>query len=207
MTRTLTCLMRVAAVLLAFLALWAAPAAAQDVTAEVRTWDGQSWRIAQPSLEVFYTIPAPHQGGGPDPYAASGPTGTTASGQPGSGSAPLPVMSGSVGTLQGYFQGGPEPRQGHRQADYITVRRGGVERQIPFSSIASLTFARYPAHSTLPAYYVNRHFRYTAIVVLTDGSRVEADSINLGTLVLRGQTADGRVDVPWEEIQSVSFQR
>ena len=207
MTKTLTSLVRFTAVLVGFLALWAAPVAAQDVMAEVRTWDGQSWRIAQPSLEVFYTIPAPHQGGGPDPYAASGPTGTTASGQPGSGSAVLPVMSGSVGALQGYFQGGPEPRQGHRQADYITVRRGGVERQIPFASIASLTFARYLVPSTLPAFYVNRHFRYAATVVLTDGSRVEADSINLGTLVLRGQTASGRLDLSWEEIQSVSFQR
>ena len=205
MTKTLTSLVRLTAVLVGFLALWAAPVAAQDVMAEVRTWDGQSWRIAQPSLEVFYTIPAPHQGG-PDPYTA-GPSGNTASGQVGSGSATLPVISGSVGTMQNYFQGGPEPRHGHRQADYITVRRGGVERQIPFASIASLTFARYLVSSTLPAFYVNRHFRYTATVVLTDGSRVEADSINLGTLVLRGQTASGRLDLPWEEIQSVSFQR
>jgi hypothetical protein len=205
MTKTLTPLVRAAALLVGFLALWAVPAAAQDVTAEVRTWDGQSWRIAQPSLEVFYTIPAPHQGG-PDPYTA-GPSGNTSGGQVGSGSAALPVMSGSVGALQGYFQGGPEPRQGHRQADYITVRRGGVERQIPFASIANLTFARQLVPSTLPAFYVNRHFRYAATVVLTDGSRVEADSINLGTLVLRGQTASGRLDLPWEEIQSVSFQR
>jgi hypothetical protein len=205
MTKTLTPLVRAAALLIGFLALWTAPVAAQDVMAEVRTWDGQSWRIAQPSLEVFYTIPAPHQGG-PDPYTA-GPSGNTSGGQVGTGSSALPVMSGSVGTLQSYFQGGPEPRQGHRQADYITVRRGGVERQIPFASIASLTLARYPVASTLPAFYVNRHFRYTATVVLTDGSRVEADAINLGTLVLRGQTASGRLDLPWEEIQSVSFQR
>jgi len=61
--------------------------------------------------------------------------------------------------------------------------------------------------STLPAFYVNRHFRYTATVMLTDGSRIEADSINLGTMVLRGQTASGRLDLPWEEIQFVSFQR
>jgi len=196
---------RAAALLIGFHALWTAPVAAQDVMAQVRTWDGQSWSIAQPSLEVFYTIPAPHQGGA-DPYTA-GPTGNTSSGQVGTGSATLPVMSGSVGTLQSYFQGGPEPRQGHRQADYITVRRGGAERQIPFASIASLNLVRHLVPSTLPAFYVNRHFRYTATVMLTDGSRVEADYINLGTLVLRGQTATGRLDLPWEEIQSVSFQR
>ena len=205
MTQTLRCFARVGAVLLVSLALWTAPAAAQDVTAEVKTWAGQSWRLAQPSLEVFYTIPAPHQGG-PDPYSA-GPSGNTASGQVGSGSAALPVMSGSVGSLQNYFQGGPEPKQGHRQADYITVRRAGVERQLPFASIASIAFTRYLVRSTLPPYIVNQHFRYTAIVMLTDGSRVEADYINLGTLVLRGQTNEGRLDFPWEQIQSVSFQR
>src|SRR4030095_562613 len=31
-------------------------AAAQDVTATVRTWSGQSLQLVQPSLEVFYTI-------------------------------------------------------------------------------------------------------------------------------------------------------
>ncbi len=34
----------------------ALPAVAQEVTAEVRTWDGQSWRLTQPRFEVFYTI-------------------------------------------------------------------------------------------------------------------------------------------------------
>jgi hypothetical protein len=205
MTKTLTSLVRVTALLVGLLALWAAPVTAQDVMAEVRTWDGQSWRIAQPSLEVFYTIPAPDRGG-PDPYTA-GPSGSTASGQVGTGSAALPVMSGSVGALQSYFEGGPEPRQGHRQADYITIRRGGVERQIPFASIATLTFTRHLVRSTLPPYYVNRHFRYGVTAVLTDGSQVEADYVNVGTLILRGQTADGRVDVPWQEIESVRFQR
>jgi len=207
MTQTLTSLARVGAVLLAFLALWAAPSAAQDMTAEVRTWDGQSWRVAQPSLEVFYTIPAPPKGiNAPDPYTA-GPTGNTSGGSPALGAGAGLSMSGSVGSLQSYFDSGPGPRQGHRQADYITVRRGGVERQIPVASIASLTFARHPVRSTLPPYIVNQHFRYTATAVLTDGSRVEADYINLGTLVLRGETAEGRLDFPWEEIQSVSFQR
>lgn len=205
MSQTLISLARVGALLIASVALWAAPTAAQDVTAEVRTWAGHSWRLAQPSLEVFYTIPAPNQGG-PDPYTA-GPTGNTSSGQVGSGSAALPVMSGSVGALQSYFEGGPEPRQGHRQADYVTVRLGGVERQIPVASIASLTFARQQVQSTLPPYYSGRHFRYTATAVLTDGSQVDADYVNLGTLVLRGQTGEGRLDLPWQEIQSIRFQR
>jgi hypothetical protein len=207
MTKTLTPLVCAAALLIGFLALWAAPAAAQDVMAQVRTWDGQSWRIAQPSLEVFYTIPAASKGAsGTDPYTA-GPSGNTAGGSPATSMGSGLSLSGSLGALQSYFDSGPGPRQGHRQADYITVRRGGTERQIRLASIASLAMTRHPVASTLPAFYVNRHFKYTATVVLTDGSRVEADSINLGTMVLRGQTADGRVDLPWEEIQSVSFQR
>jgi hypothetical protein len=116
-------------------------------------------------------------------------------------------MSGPIGALESYFDVGPGPRQGHRQTDYITVRRDGVERQLPLASIVSLTFSRHLVRSTLPPYYVNRHFRYGATAVLTDGSRVEADYVNLGTLVLRGQTADGRVDLPWEEIESVRFHR
>src|SRR5262249_38696711 len=153
------CLARVGVALLASLALWAAPVAAQDVTAEVRTWDGQSWRIAQPSLEMFYTIPPASKGANPsDPYTA-GPSGNTAGGSPATAMGSGLSMSGSIGQLQSYFDDGSGPRQGRRQADYITVRRGGVERQIPFSSIASVTFARHPVPSTLPAYYVNRHFR------------------------------------------------
>ncbi len=71
--------------------------------------------------------------------------------------------------LEGYFgDAGPEPRQGHRQAEYITIRRGTVERQLPLASLASLTFTRQPVSgSTLPPYYVRRHFRYAATAVLT----------------------------------------
>jgi hypothetical protein len=54
---------------------------------------------------------------------------------------------------------------------------------------------------------VNRHFRYAATAVMNDGSRVEGDYINLGTLVLRGQTTEGRLDISWEDIESVRFQR
>ena len=49
---------------LAALVAAALPAAAQDVTAEVRTWSGQSLRLTQPSLEVFYTIVPKEEGPG-----------------------------------------------------------------------------------------------------------------------------------------------
>jgi hypothetical protein len=201
MTQPLAALVRIGSLLVACLALWVTPSAAQDVNAEVRTWSGESWRLAQPSLEIFYTIPVPQKGAG-DSYGAPPPPGAA----PGSPS--QLSMSGSILALQNFFDSGPEPRQGHRQAEYITIRRGTVERQLPVGSIASLTFTRQAVSgSTLPPYYVRRHFRYAATAVLTDGSRVEGDYINLGTLVLRGQTGQGRLDISWEDIESVRFQR
>lgn len=204
MTNTVTSLVRVAAVLIAGLGLWAGPARAQDVTADVRTWSGQAWRLAQPSMEVFYTIPAPPKGA---PGATDASYGTPAPGASSGGSQNSLGMTGSFQDLKSFFDQGPGPRQGHRQADYITLRRGDVETQVPLASIASLTFTRQPARSTLPPYIVNRHFRYAATAVLMDGSRIEADYVNLGTLVLRGQTPQGRLDLSWEDIQSLSFQR
>ena len=197
MTQPLASLVRVGVVLVACLALWATPSAAQDTSADVRTWAGQSWRLAQPSFEVFYTIPAPAKGG-PD-YGAPPPSG--------GGKSSL-SMSGPLQALESFFDSGPGPRQGHRQAESITIRRGAVETRLPLASITSLTFTRQPvADSSLPPYLVGRHFRHAATAVLTDGSRVEGDYINLGTLILRGQTAEGRLDISWEDIESVRFQR
>jgi len=199
MTQTLASLVRVGAVLVACLALWTTPSAAQDTSAEVRTWGGQSWRLGQPSLEVFYTIPAPPKGGAPESYGAPPPSG--------GGSSSL-SMSGSVQALSSFLDTGPGPKQGHRQAEHITIRYGGVETRLPLASITSLTFTRQlVSSSSLPPYYASRHFRYAATAVLTDGSRVEGDYVNLGTLILRGQTAEGRLDISWEDIESVRFQR
>src|SRR6266567_4611643 len=67
---------------LAALVAAALPAAAQDVTAEVRTWSGQSLRLSQPSLEVFYTIVPKEEGpgGAQVPGAAGGAPGNMGSG-------------------------------------------------------------------------------------------------------------------------------
>ena len=202
MTQTLAPLVRVGAALVACVVLWATPSPAQDMSADVRTWSGQSWRLAQPSLEVFYTIPAPPKGG-TDSYAAPQPG---AAG--GSSSKSSLSMTGSLGALESFFDSGPGPRQGHRQADYITIRRGEVETRLAVASVTTLTFTRQPVSgSTLPPYFVRRHVRYGATATLTDGSRVEGDYVNFGTMVLRGQTAEGRVDISWEDIESVRFQR
>ena len=186
----------------------AGSAAAQDVTATVRTWSGQSWQIAQPSLEVFYTIVSRSQEG------TSG-GGSTSVGQVGGmsnlglGLLGRQAADPSLITLNRLFGSqAPDTIQGHRQAQEITVYRGGVATQIAIPSIATMAFARQPVQdSSLPPYIANTHLRSSATVLLTDGTRVEADYVNLGGMLLRGTTPGGRIDIPWQDIQTVEFRR
>jgi len=185
----------------------AGSAAAQDVTATVRTWSGQSWQIAQPSLEVFYIIVSKSQD-------TAGGTGTGIGQLGGMTNLGLGVLGRqavdpSLFTLNRLFGSqAPDTIQGHRQAQEITVYRDGVATQIAVASIASLAFARQPVlDSSLPPYLANTHFRSSATVLLTDGTRVEADYVNLGGMLLRGTVAGGRVDIPWQDIQTVEFRR
>jgi len=184
----------------------AGSAAAQDVTATVRTWNGQSLQIAQPSLEVFYTIVSRSQ-------ESSGPGGSANIGQV-SGGANLGLgilgrqaVDPSLITLNRLFGSqAPDTIQGHRQAQEITVYQGGVATQIAVASIATLAFARRPVQdSSLPPYISD--VRSSATVLLTDGTRVEADYVNLGGMLLRGAVPGGRIDVPWQDIQTVEFRR
>ena len=190
----------IAALVLAGVAASAGPGAAQDVTAEVRTWGGQALRLAQPFLEVFYTIPLKGEEGAGIPSA------------PGT-ALPTAVGSSSLGPFAGLsISPGPpratEAKQGHRQEDVLTLFRDGIEIRLPLVSIASLHFFRQPiADSPFPPYVARLHFRYSVVTVLTDGSRVEGDYINLGTTVLRGMTGQGRAEIPWEEIEVIRFER
>jgi hypothetical protein len=186
----------------------AGSAAAQDVTATVRTWNGQSLQIAQPSLEVFYTIVSKSQ-------ESSGTGGSTSVGQV-SGGANLGLgvlgrqaVDPSLITLNRLFGSqAPDTIQGHRQAQEITVYQGGVATQIAVGSIATLAFARQPVQtSSLPPYVADTHVRSSATVLLTDGTRVEADYVNLGGMLLRGAVPGGRIDIPWQDIQTVEFRR
>ena len=187
----------------------AGSAAGQDVTAAVRTWSGQSWQVTQPSLEVFYTIVSKTQESG-----QGGGAGTSV-GQFGSmatlGLAGLgpQYVDPSLFTLNRLFgRQAPDTIQGHRQAQEITVYRGGVATQIAVSSIASLAFAREPVQdSSLPPYFAHTHVRSAATVLLTDGTRVDADYVNLGGMLLRGAIPGGRVDIPWQDIQTLEFRR
>jgi len=193
--------------LAAALAMSAGSAAAQDVTATVRTWNGQSWQIAQPSLEVFYTIVSRSQegtsGGGGSVGQVSGMANL------GLGLLGRQTADPSLITLNRLFGSqAPDTIQGHRQAQEITVYRGGVATQIAVASIATLAFARQPIQdSSLPPYIANTHVRSTAIVLLTDGTRVEADYVNLGGMLIRGTIPGGRIDSPWQDTQTVEFRR
>ncbi|HET7853069.1 MAG TPA: hypothetical protein VFM04_01250 [Candidatus Methylomirabilis sp.] len=168
-------------------------ATAQDVIAEVRTWTGESWRLSQPSLEIFYTImpKVPEEEAAP---AAK------------EGSIAQVQMAGPYASVKAAFGKKPEPQQGHWQTYAVTLSRHGVETQIPLSNIRTLQFVRQPAQQgLLPPYVAPTHFRYSAVAELVDGSRVEGDYVNLGTVVLRGLTPQGRVDIPWYEVENVRF--
>ena len=203
--------MLIGSLTLAVAAAAASPAAAQDVTAEVRTWSGQSVQLSQPSLEVFYTIlPKTEEGGGGGYSGASagGAPGTMGSGS-GSGSQIGTEISGSIRSLSKLFKDkGPEPLQGNRQILIVSLTQAGVERRIPLDAIKDLAFTRTQvADSTLPPYVAPTHFRYAASALLTDGSRVDGDYVNLGTATLRGLTSQGRVEIPWQDIEVVRFSR
>ena len=186
------------------------PAAAQDLAADVRTWTGQSLKLNQASFEVFYTIFPPQKegngGGGKDSMEGLAASGAQVGG--GNDRAQAAQLFGSLRSFGALLDRGPEPMQGNKYSDYVTLYRGGVERRIPMASIASLTFQRRPvANSTLPPYVAPSHYRYAATAALVDGTRVEGDYVNLGTALLRGATPEGRVDIPWQDIESIRFTR
>jgi hypothetical protein len=117
------------------------------------------------------------------------------------------MLFGSASSLAGALEKKPEPLSGQRQAESVTFQKGAVERRIPLLSVASLAFTRRPVVSALPAYLAATHFRYAATAVLLDGTTVEADYVNLGTTILRGTASDGRIEIPWHEIETLRFVR
>lgn len=193
------------------LGLTVGSAPAQDMTAEIKTWSGQAWRLEQSSLEVFYTISVAKD----DPQQQQATTGAgtgpsvsiygSAFGSQGGGRG---IQGSLFAEARGYDQGSPDAFQGRRRRDYVTVYWAGTEIQVPVDRIASLLFRRQPvADSTLPPYVTGTHHRHAVTAVLTDGARIEGDYINMGTTILRGTAPQGRVDIPWDDIESVRFTR
>jgi hypothetical protein len=197
----------IAILALAWVAAFALPAQAQDITADVKTWSGQSWRLSQPSLEVFYTIVSKPQetttagGGGVDKVTSFSSLTLGGLGRE--------SVDPSLMTLNRFFgKTAPETIQGHRQGQEITAYRGGVATQIPLANISGITFKRQPVRdSSLPPYVAATHIRYAADIALADGTRIDADYVNLGTAILRGTTPDGRIDIPWQDIEVLRFAR
>lgn len=195
------------ALLLMVLAAVPLPASAQDVTADVKTWSGQSWRISQPSLEVFYSIVSKSREAGADTGSEINKATNFASLTLGGIS--REASDPSVATLSRFFgKDAPDTIQGHRQAQEIAAYRGGVATQIPLAGIASITFKRQPVlDSSLPPYVAATHVRHAADITLIDGGRIAADYVNLGSAILRGASVDGRIDIPWQDIEVLSFTR
>lgn len=181
-------------------------ALAQPVTAEVRTRSGQSLRLTDPSLHVVYNvvpypIPAPDGGAQQQPYGAAPPP---------EQAAPRPQggLSISIAPPGGTARGAPELPYGVRARDSIRLRQGDVDVVVPLDGIQTLALARRPVTgSTLPPYVAPAHARYSAAVVLIDGTRMDGEYVNLGTTYLRGATAHGRAEVAWEDVETVRFVR
>ena len=187
-------------------AAYALPAVAQDVTADVKTWSGLSWRLSQPSLETFYTIVSKPQADSATGGGGTGPTGFSNLTLGGLG---RDSVDPSLMTLNRFFgRTAPDTIQGHRQSQEITAYRGGVATQVPLGTISSITFKRQPVRdSSLPPYVAATHIRHAADIALADGTRIDADYVNLGTAILRGTTPDGRLDIPWQDIEVLRFVR
>lgn len=173
------------------------PAAAQDVTAQVRTWTGQTWRLSDPFIQVFYTVmPKPREEAG---LAMAGPPGTGVT---------RPEITGSFQSIRQLLDAGPEPQRAQRDLDVLTLSSAGVEVRVPVGHIVSLTISRgLLAESPLPPYVARTHYRYSAVAQLLDGSRVDAEYFNFGTAVVYGMTTGGRVEIPFAEIESLRFDR
>jgi hypothetical protein len=174
---------------------WTDSALSQESRATVRTYQGVSYTLADPSLEVFYTIGEPKEKKDEDRTQQFQPLISVAAsaGAP-AGGEQTPGESGSEKVAK--------LLRGHSRATEIAILKNGVEARIPWDRIRSLSLSRKPVTvAGLPPYVP--YYRYSASAVLIDGARVDGDYVNLGTTMLRGQTPTGRVDIPWEQIEQV----
>jgi hypothetical protein len=172
-------------------------AAAQTSAVEVTTWDGQVLTVTDPSFEVLFTSVPPPREGAQLPSAEKQQA-------PASGRMNVVASVDSLRPLVG--ERAPVPVDGRRRASTLAFSRGGVETRVAIERIASLTLVRVPVeNSPLPPHVAPFHVRYRAAVVLRDGTRIDADSVNFGALVLRGLVPQGTIDLPWERIAAIRF--
>ena len=179
---------------LAVVMLLVGSAVGQEPSATIRTYQGVSYKVADASLEVFYTIGEPSE-----KPAESGTqfgsminisTNATAS----AGGEPSAPAGNGARLLRG-----------HSRASDFAVWRQGVETRIALDQVRAIRFVRTPLAAALPPYIP--HYRYSASVSMVTGQQVEADYVNFGAMIVRGVGQNGRVDVPWEEVESIAFER
>src|SRR5438874_4957904 len=149
----------------------AGPALAQSLTADVRTFAGHTYRLADVSLEMLYTIMPPRKDD-------AGPADTA----PTTG-ARTPMLFGSASQIGQFLDKAPAPLQAQRQSETVTLRRDGTEVRLPLTELTSLAFKRTRITSTLPPHVAPQHYRHAVTAVLLDGSQLEGDYVNLGTTV------------------------
>ena len=169
-------------------------ALAQEPSATIRTFGGAAYKVADPSLEVFYTIGDPKEKNEGDSQAFKSMSMINVS-----------ATAGAPGAEQG---GEKEAKllRGHSRLAEVSVSKAGVETRVPWDRIRSLSFARKPVTvAALPPYVP--YYRHSVSVMLVDGGRLDADYVNWGAAILRGQTPAGIVDIPWEEVEQVVFER
>ena len=172
------------------------PARAQEVRADVETWRGVLVRLSQPSLDVQYTI-LPRPAPGASPAAAAAPTSMV-----GGASA----LGGAGGAAASAAR--PEPIQAREPLNTLTFIRDGIETRIPFDRIAGITVERRDVvGSTLPPYVRATHAQYSARAVLTDGSTIDATSVNFGMIILRGTSPQGTIELPLDDVKTLKITR
>ena len=190
-------------------AITIAPAIAQESVAEIQTWRGDSFRISQPALDSLYSIiPRALIGANGAPVAgAAGAAAETGVSAPPAGSGPQASIIGSARSLAGLFGQGPPPIQGRASHHALTFVRSGVETRVPFDRISGLTVERKDLASTLPPYVSATHAQYAATAVLVDGSTIQADYVNFGTIILRGTGPQGSIELPLEDVRTLKITR
>ncbi len=181
----------------------AGSAPGQDISATIRTYQGVSYKLADPSLEVFYTIGEPKS-------MQAGASQATGGQSFGSMINITNVSGAGAGGEQPGAGGGAEERllRGHSRATDIMVWRQGVDTRIPLDQIRAMRFARRPVTNVglrLPPYVPD--YRYSVSVGLVGGGQVEADYVNLGATIVRGTAPNGQVEIPWGEVESIIFER
>ena len=184
--------------------LLAGSAVGQETSATIRTYPGASYKVADPFLEVFYTIGEP-KGMEGSAYQASAAQsfGTMINITPPGGTAPGGDQTAPAGA-------GEEKKllRGHSRANDITLSKQGVETRVAWDKIRAMRFERTPVTVDglrLPPYI--SHYKYSASVTLTSGDKVEGGAANLGGTIVRGTGPSGRVEIPWEEVESIVFDR